>query len=151
MKFMKNYFIKDATGNSDAFYPKKDIIFDKVFFTKFTKYARVQKKNIRICCHKNKKSSLHSMINLMFNKNNEIIPHKHIYKDEIYNILQGELEILLYGKIVKKIILNKKCPLLRVPKNTFHLVMAKSYLSIFHEIRIGPFLQNDSIYQKIKK
>ena len=87
----------------------------------------------------------------MFNKNNEIIPHKHIYKDEIYNILQGELEILLYGKIVKKIILNKKCPLLRVPKNTFHLVMAKSYLSIFHEIRNGPFLQNDSIHQKIKK
>ena len=50
------------------FIKKKEINFDNKFFKKFINYAKIKKKNIRICCHQNKKSALHNMINLMFKK-----------------------------------------------------------------------------------
>ena len=148
MSFMKNYFKQDSSGRSDAFYQKKEINFDNKFFKKFINYAKIKKKNIRICCHQNKKSALHNMINLMFKKNNEQNPHKHLYKDEVYNILYGKLEIQIYAKKKKKIFLNSQNKLVRIPKNTFHLVKSLTNISIFHEIRLGPFKKNDSIYRK---
>ena len=48
------------------------------------------------------------MINIMFKINNEAIPHKHIYKDEVYHILYGEIEVVIFNKKKEKIILNNK-------------------------------------------
>ena len=146
--FIKNYFKKDKSGKSDAYFLKKKINLDQIFLNKFLKFAKKDKKNIRICCHKNKNSELHNMINIMFKKNNEKIPHKHIYKDEVYNIIYGEIEIIIFKKEKKKekVILNNKHKLFRIEKNTFHLIRSKTNVSIFHEIRQGPFLKNDSIF-----
>ena len=66
--FIKNYFKKDKSGKSDAYFLKKKINLDQIFFNKFLKFAKKDKKNIRICCHKNKNSELHNMINIMFKK-----------------------------------------------------------------------------------
>jgi len=145
MLFINN-FKKDSTGKSDAYYLKKKISLDNKFLKKFIRFAKKNKKNIRICCHNNKKDKLHNMINLMFKKNNEDNPHKHLYKDEIYQIVYGEIEIILYDKKICKFKLNNKNKIIRIPKNTFHLVKSKSQISIFHEIRLGPFIKHDSIY-----
>jgi cupin fold WbuC family metalloprotein len=148
--FIKKNFKKDASGKSDAFFLKKNVFLNKNFLKNFMKYASKKKKNIRICCHDSKKNKLHNMLNVMFKKNNELSPHKHLRKDEIYNIILGEIEITIFKKKRKKIILNKNNQLIRVPKNTFHLVKSITNFSIFHEIRLGPFIKNDSIY-KINK
>ena len=144
--FIKNNFKKDKSGKSDAYFLKKKIKFNQIFFKKFLKFAKRDKKNIRICCHKNINSKLHNMINIMFKINNEAIPHKHIYKDEVYHILYGEIEVVIFNKKKEKIILNNKNKLIRIEKNTFHLVRSRTNVSIFHEIRQGPFLKNDSIF-----
>ena len=145
--FNKNFFI-DKTGKTVAYFPKKNtsLSFNNFFFKKLETHAKSDNKNIRICCHQNKKEKLHSMFNLIFKKNGSYNFHKHIFKDEIYQIISGSIEIEIFFKNKKKkIILDNKNKILRIRKNTFHKINSKSNISIFHEIRLGPFLKNDSI------
>ena len=85
------------------------------------------------------------MINIMYKKNKQNI-HKHNFKDEIYHSIYGKTLVTIFEKKKnKKFILNIKNPILRVMKNTYHLVESISNFSIIHEIRVGPFKKNDSI------
>ena len=64
----------------------------------------------------------------------------------IANILDQPKESI--RRRVNKLInehLNNHNKLIRIPKNTFHLVKSLTNISIFHEIRLGPFKKNDSI------
>ena len=77
--------------------------------------------------------------------------HKHKFKDEIYQILDGKLKFLIFKKkkISKKIILQKnRNILLRLNKDYYHQTLPLTKIVIFHEIRQGPFLKNDSIFLK---
>ena len=42
--FIKNYFKKDKSGKSDAYFLKKKINLDQIFFNKFLKFAKKDKK-----------------------------------------------------------------------------------------------------------
>jgi cupin fold WbuC family metalloprotein len=147
---IKKYKI-DNTGKTDALYFKKNSlnILDKKTLDDLIKLANKKKNNIRLCFHENKKSDLHSMVNIIFSKNNPEKYHKHIHKDEVYQHIKGSLEIaIIEKKKQKKIFLNKETIILRVPKNVFHKVKSISRYSVFHEIRKGPFNKNDSIFKK---
>lgn len=148
---MKDKFIEDNTGKSKAYYLKNrnKIFLDKQLLSYVLKLAVKEKKDFRICFHKNKKDKLHNMLNVIYKNKKKKFFHKHINKDEIYNIIFGELEIKFFNKSKKSvIILNKFQPICRIPKGTFHQVNSRSRFSLFHEIRLGPFYRNDSVLQK---
>lgn len=151
MNYFKKKFLIDKSGKSHAYFLKKNVYikFNNIFFKKLKIHALSEKKNIRICCHQNKKDKLHNMFNLILKKNGSFKYHKHNLKDEIYQIIYGSVEIeILYKNKKKKIILDDNNKVLRISKNTFHKVKSKSDVAIFHEIRLGPFSKSDSIFKK---
>ena len=150
--FNRSNFKIDKSGNSIAIFPKKsqfsinkNIIKSLIIFSKKNKNC-----NARICMHKNKKDKIQNMIVLLNKKNNsKFFIHKHLYKDEIYQVIHGGLKIDIFkkNKVFKKIILDKnKNVIVRLKKNQFHKVYPTKQIVIFHEIRLGPFRKNDSIY-----
>ena len=58
------------------------------------------KKNVRICLHKNNQSLLHVML-IKFNKSKINKMHYHKNKNEFYFILKGKLDVIV-KKIQKK-------------------------------------------------
>ena len=148
---MKN-FKKDSSGNTTAFFFKEKIpIVNKKLLRKFIGYSKNRKRNIRLCLHSSKKEELHSMLILINKSNNTTIPHKHLKKSEVYQILLGKIKITLFFKKSKKyIILDKNKPIVKIPNNIFHLVQSISNISIFHETRVGPFEKSDSKFFKSK-
>ena len=148
---MKETFILDNTGRSRAYYLKnrKKLFLNRKLFSYIFKLVKKEKKDFRVCFHKNKKDKLHNMLNIIYKNKKKKIFHKHINKDEIYNIIFGEIEIKFLSKDKNsKIILNKHQPVCRVSKGTFHQVNSLSHFSIFHEIRLGPFYKSDSIFRR---
>lgn len=150
MQFLENNFRQDRFGKTKAFFFKKKIIrINSKLLNSFINYSKKEKKNIRLCLHRSKSDKLHNMLVLLFKKNNMSSPHKHIYKDEVYQIIKGIIKVTVYLKRKKAtFLLDKKNPIIKIPKNVFHLVNSESGISIFHETRIGPFKKNDSIFYK---
>jgi len=150
--FSPSKFTIDKSGNSTAIYPKQKYFkIDNKVIKKLILFSKGNKNcNVRICLHKNSKQILQNMIVLLNKKNSTKPPiHKHLLKDEVYQVIYGILKIDIYKKkkIFKKMTLEKNNNLIiRLKKNEFHKVYPKNNIVIFHEIRPGPFNKNDSIY-----
>ena len=147
MRFIKRNFKVDNTGKTKAFFCKKKIIkIDNKLINNILKHSKTEKNNFRLCLHAKITDKVHNMLIFLYKKNNVTDSHKHLKKEEIYQIVKGKIKVTLFLK--KKVIffLSKQTPIIRVPKNTFHLVESISDVSIFHEIRSGPFKKNDSIF-----
>ena len=152
--FNKKFFRFDQSGESLAIYPKFNYL--KINNKLLKDLKKISKKNnncnLRICLHKKKKDKLQNMIVLLnIDSMSKFRIHKHKFKDEIYQILDGKLKFLIFKKkkISKKIILQKnRNILLRLNKDYYHQTLPLTKIVIFHEIRQGPFLKNDSIFLK---
>lgn len=151
--FNSKKFKIDNSGNSLAIFLKQEHLnINKELINKLKIFSKKNNNcNLRICLHRSKKSKLQNMIVLLNSKSLDSFKiHKHKFKDEVYQIVDGKLKILVFkkNKINKKIILEKNNNLiLRLSKNKFHQVLPLSSLVIFHEIREGPFLGQDSIFR----
>lgn len=144
----KLYFI-DKSGKSDAiFLRNKCTVIDIKILDHLVKYSKHNNfKDVRICMHKNKKSVIQNMINLTFKRKKKIDFHKHLKKDEAYQIIKGKMMIeYFYKKKIKKITLGSDKILFRISKNIYHRIKPLTKYIIYHEIRKGPFLKNDSIF-----
>ena len=152
--FNKKFFRFDQSGESLAIYPKFNYL--KINNKLLKDLKKISKKNnnsnLKICLHKKKKDKLQNMIVLLnIDSMSKFRIHKHKFKDEIYQILDGKLKFLIFKKkkISKKIILQKnRNILLRLNKDYYHQTLPLTKIVIFHEIRQGPFLKNDSIFLK---
>jgi cupin fold WbuC family metalloprotein len=145
MRFIKKNFNIDNTGKTKAFFCKKEIIkIDDKLINNILKYSKIEKNNFRLCLHTKKTDKLHNMLIFLHKRNNVTVPHKHLKKEEVYQIVKGKIKVTLFFKKKIIFILSKQNPIIRVPKNTFHLVESMSDTSIFHELRSGPFKKNDS-------
>ena len=147
---MKNFKL-DQSGLTKAYYflnKNDEKYINKKILNKIINLADKNKNNFRVCLHDDKKSQLHSMINIIYKDQNPEKPHMHIFKDEVYHLIKGKLLIQIVKKNKKKKhLLNNLSPILMIPKRTLHKVMTISKYSIFHEIRKGPFKENDSIFK----
>ena len=143
-------FKLDKSGKTNALYFKKNIsrnLTNKIL-NNLIQISKIKQENIRLCFHEKKNSELHNMVNIIYKKNNTDKYHKHLFKDEIYHLIKGSIEInIILNKKKKKILLNKNNTIYRMTKNTFHKVNSLSRFSIFHEIRKGPFKKGDSIFK----
>lgn len=152
MNFNNKQFRFDNKGRSIALFVKNKFFLVNKKIIKFLKYQSKKNNfaNVRICLHKNKKDKLHDMI-VLINKKNKVLIHKHVKKDEIYQILEGKIMIEIFQKNkVKKIILDKRNNIIfRMKMNTFHRISPISNCAIFHEIRLGPLNKKDTIFKNI--
>ena len=95
--FSRQNFYHDNSGKSPAFFLKKDNIkIDQKFYKNLIKFSKTNKNiNCRVCIHKTKKASMHSMI-VLINSKNEFKIHKHSKTPEIYQLIEGSIKINLF-------------------------------------------------------
>ena len=102
------------------------------------------KKNVRICLHKNNQSSLHIML-IKFNKSKINKMHYHKNKNEFYFILKGKLDVIVKKNTKKIHNILKENDMIYLESKTIHSVKILTEEVIFLEIRPGPFNRKDSI------
>lgn len=102
------------------------------------------KKNVRICLHKNNQSLLHVML-IKFNKSKINKMHYHKNKNEFYFILKGKLDVIVKKNTKKIHNILKENDMIYMESKTIHSVKILTEEVIFLEIRPGPFNRKDSI------
>ena len=126
------------------------VIFNKNLLDFMIDYFKREKKDLRICLHKNIDAKHHDMI-ILQQKKNFYKPHKHKRKGETYHIINGKMCCVMfnnYGKI-KSICLLKRNEIFRTPLNVYHTMLPVSEFVIYHESKLGPLLKkNDSVFPK---
>ena len=110
-------------------------------------------KKSRVCTHLNSSNKIHEMI-IFHKKGAYVRPHKHLNRFESFNLIFGEIDIILFnymGNPIKKITMGTystgKIFYYKMQKPFFHTLIIKSD-SLFHEITSGPFNPKDTLKAK---
>ena len=159
---MKSLLREDRKAKTKAYFFKKtEVVFNRKIINFLEKYYKKNKKDIRVCIHRDPSEKQHDMVLLQKrkdfykpwfeNRKMGTFPHKHLKKGETYHMIFGKMGCVLFnnnGK-VKKMCVLKKGDIFRVPKNTYHTMMPITNYVVYHESKIGPFLKKaDSIFPK---
>ena len=103
-KFSNKIFKLDNKGKSPALFFKEKIpnINNKVI-KKLKNFSKQnQNLNVRICLHRSKKVKMHNMI-VLLNKKNKSTIHSHHDTDEVYQMIQGKMQVNVFNKKGKKL------------------------------------------------
>lgn len=110
------------------------------------------RKRCRLCTHKDTNDIIQEML-IVHTKGNYVIPHKHLNKSESMHLIAGEIDLYLFdesGNITNIIQMGDsstgKVFYHRMPESTYHTIIIKSDLLVFHETTKGPFNRADTIY-----
>ena len=107
-------------------------------------------KNVRLCLHDGPDALFHTMI-IVEKMGKYYRPHKHLDKGECFHILEGSMAVFSFddeGSVIDQFVLNPDDTFMyRVAENMYHAVIPLTPLVVYHESKIGPFLQEgDSIF-----
>lgn len=104
----------------------------------------------RICAHKNTEDSVHEML-IAITNSSYIPPHKHHGKSESFHIVDGVVDIVVFGESgeIKDVIelgdrSSGKPFYYRLLSGVFHTLIIHTQMLIVHEITSGPFLPDDT-------
>jgi cupin fold WbuC family metalloprotein len=110
------------------------------------------RKRIRLCTHLNQMDLLHEMI-IVHEKTAYVRPHKHLGKSESTHIIVGIVDVVLFdeeGQISQVIRMGDyasgKPFFYRMATPTYHTLIIRSDVLVFHETTNGPFDLNNTIY-----
>ena len=110
------------------------------------------RKRIRLCTHLNQMDLLHEMI-IVHEKTAYVRPHKHPDKSESTHIIEGIVDVVLFddeGRINQVIRMGDyasgKPFFYRMATPTFHTLIIRSDVLVFHETTDGPFDKNNTIF-----
>jgi cupin fold WbuC family metalloprotein len=150
-QYFKNFNSIEQVQNAKSlsFFTKEDCgVLTQDIFNEFENILQNNEENFRLSLHNSITQQLHNMI-IGMKKNKYVYPHKHA-KEESYHIIKGKVLLIYFqdnSDIKKSVILeHSKSLVARVDKNTYHALIALQD-SIFHEVRLGPFISNgDSIF-----
>ena len=145
IKFLK----EDKNAKTKSFFLNCEKTFFSKKYLKFIEnFYHRNKVDLRICLHKNSKSSHHDMI-ILQQKRNFYKPHKHLKKGETYHIMKGSMICVLFKNngSIKKTCKISRGDIFRTPINVYHTMIPTSPHVIYHESKRGPLLKkNDSIF-----
>lgn len=103
------------------------------------------RKRIRLCAHSSVDDKIHEMF-IVHGKEAYVRPHKHLDRGESFQVLEGEVDILLYddqGRITQVIemgdMASGKCFYYRIASAVFHSLRIRSKVLCFKEVTSGPF------------
>jgi len=132
--------------NKVLFIKKKDL-------SVFKKKRNLKSGKGRICIHKSTKSKIHEMV--VFHKKNAYVrPHKHLNKAESFQVIKGDVTLIIfnnYGKPIKKVDMGEYAS-----GKIFYYKMQKSYFhtqiinrdTVFKEVTNGPFIKKKTLEAK---
>ena len=143
----KNKFVLDKNSKNLSFFNKsKKILLDYKTLLKATNISKKYKINLRLNLHKSSKDEIHDMI-MVTRKGTESDIHLHRKYSTTYNLIKGKVNFFFYknnGHIFKKLSMNhKENFILKIPPKIFRSHKTLSKISIFHEIRKGPYKRSD--------
>jgi cupin fold WbuC family metalloprotein len=111
-----------------------------------------ERKRARLCIHKNNDSHLHEMFIAKLN-NTFVRPHKNLYKCKSFEVLEGEIDLVLFDNlgnitdVIKLLSYGHKCNFFyRLTTTCYHTLIIKSNHAIFKETITGPFNNRDTVY-----
>lgn len=110
------------------------------------------RRRVRLCAHLTPNDRLHEMF-IVHAQDCYVRPHKHIQKTESMTILEGEVDVVLFNEDGKIREINQlgapetgKIFYQRLPQETYHMLIIRTKLLVFHEITEGPFRRVDTIF-----
>ncbi|MEN6586042.1 MAG: WbuC family cupin fold metalloprotein [Sulfuricella sp.] len=99
----------------------------------------------RICAHPDTANPLHEMI-ILHARDAYVRPHRHPGKSESFHVIEGDADIILFdddGKVENVIPMGEKGSgkafYYRLNQATYHSLLIRSDIFIFHETTNGPF------------
>jgi cupin fold WbuC family metalloprotein len=105
----------------------------------------------RICAHPSASDPLHEMLIALVG-GRFIRPHAHRGKSESFHMIEGALTIVLFddaGEISRLVDLSargREAVYYRLATPTFHTVVPRTPLAVFHETTNGPFDRRDALF-----
>ena len=110
------------------------------------------RKRVRLCAHLNQDDLLHEML-IVHEKSIYVRPHKHPGKNESTHIIEGLVDVVLFdseGRIERVVSMGDyasgKTFYYRMAAPTFHTLLIRSEVLVFHETTNGPFDRSATIF-----
>lgn len=133
-------------SNPEVVQNDQDIIaVDRAFIEELKKKALLNpRKRIRLNLHQKLDDTLHEMI-IVHTKETYVRPHKHLTKSESFHVIEGNFDVVIFtekGDIREVIPMGLgpgKAFCYRAAENTYHGLIPRSDIFVFHEVTNGPF------------
>jgi len=110
------------------------------------------RRRIRLCAHPHTDDLLHEML-IIHEHGTYIRPHRHPGKSESFHIIEGVADIVIFtdaGEVAEVLPMGTYSSGLafyyRLNPASFHTLLIKSPLLVFHETTNGPFRRSDLIF-----
>ena len=108
------------------------------------------RKRMRLCTHDDVADSLHEMF-IVHEKGAYVRPHKHLGKVESFHVIEGTVDVVVFddqGSITKVESVGDyssgKAFYHRISDPSFHTLLIRSDVLVFHEVTNGPFNGEDT-------
>ncbi len=139
--------------NEEVYFSSDEIIRlgrqDMIFLKE--KAERNRRSRVRLCSHQDIEDKVHEMF-IVHQKNTYVRPHKHLNKIESFHIIEGTVDIILFDErgIITELIrmgdyLSGDDFYYRIFANSYHTLLIRSDVLVFHETTSGPFNRGDTI------
>jgi cupin fold WbuC family metalloprotein len=127
--------------------------FDRTEMAKLKQLAtKNTRQRIRLCAHQTTDDLLHEML-IVHNYGAYVRPHKHIGKSESIHIIEGLVDLIMFddnGSVCKCLRLGDYKSghsfYLRMASPTFHMLIIRSEMLLFHETTNGPFDRAQTVF-----
>lgn len=146
--------IKIRSESAEVLYPGEDItVVSTSDLEELKRLALLNpRQRLRLCTHRLPTDRLHEMF-IVHAQDCYVRPHKHIQKTESMTVLEGEVDVVLFNEDGEIRQINRlgapqtgKIFYQRLPEETYHMLIIRTELIVFHEIIDGPFLQEKTIF-----
>ena len=114
--------------------------------------GRNPRRRMRLCAHTGVDDTLHEMI-IVHARNTYVRPHKHLGKSESFHVIEGEVDVVLFdegGAVTDTIEMGSFASgrpfYYRIAAPTFHTLLIRSDVLVFHESTGGPFRRADTMF-----
>tara|TARA_Y100000590_G_scaffold466087_1_gene640330 strand:+ start:2073 stop:2621 length:549 start_codon:yes stop_codon:yes gene_type:complete len=158
---MKSLLREDRKAKTKAYFFKKtEVVFNRKIINFLEKYYKKNKKDIRVCIHRDPSEKQHDMVLLQKrkdfykpwfeNRKMGTFPHKHLKKGETYHLIKGRMACVIFNNKGKIKSAQAMYPndIFRTPINTYHTQIPLSEYVIYHEGALGPFKKGNSVFPK---
>jgi cupin fold WbuC family metalloprotein len=114
--------------------------------------ARIPRHRIRLCAHASLDDRLHEML-IVHERGCYVRPHKHVGKSESFHVIEGEVDVVIFddaGGVADVIPMGTYASgrpfFYRLAEPTFHTLLIRSPVLVFHETTNGPFRREETLF-----
>jgi cupin fold WbuC family metalloprotein len=107
---------------------------------------------IRLCAHPRVDDRLHEMI-IVHERACYVRPHKHVGKSESFHVIEGEVDVVIFdegGRVADVMQMGAYASgrpfFYRIAEPTYHTLLIRSDVLVFHETTNGPFTREQTIF-----